>query len=477
MPTDDIKGTDHVLFSIAAIMIAVLIGSTLGISGPYIGVAILGSMVMIIIIILHQDELAATIVIAVHLYVDWYLGLHLVAPLMVLGLLVIFYLTRSDSRPWIEPRALWLWVVFLVLTIPPAIRGALMLYDAASYYPSDILGAFLIFWLGMIVARDQETVRRFYKLFSALGALLAIHTLIQAITGIILFGSSHYDATLLNTSDYLLLGAAGEVHRAGSFFVDPNWNGSFLAMIFFLPLGLFVESSSFLEKAFYLGEMLLILPALLFTFSVGACIATIVGVIAFVVLVGRTSYRILIPLLAGIVAAVLFVGFSTQVNILLQHATDPGELSLRNGAWQTAIRVILAFPITGVGLGYLNYQLRSDPYRVPAEYVLLSHPHNSYLEWGAMAGIPVLLVFLALLLFALWLALRNWILVDRYTRPLFGGGIAAIVTLSVNSWSINGWTLPALAMIGWLILGIVSSPLLRKYLQQSTKRGKEAYYQ
>ena len=451
-----------VLFSGAAMILAVLMGSVLGIFGPYIGVVIVGGMVMTSIIILRQDELAATIVIAVHLYVDWYLGLHLVAPLMVLGLLVIFYLTRTDRHPWREPRALWLWMLFLVLTIPPAIQGARMVYDAASYYPSDILGAFLIFWLGMVIARDNESVRRFCGLLSALGALLALHTLVQSMTGIVLFGTSHYDATLATTSDYLLSGAAGDAHRVGSFFVDPNWNGSFLGMMVFLPLGLFVESPSFFGKLLYLAEMLLVVLALLFTFSAGAWAATAVGMMIFIVLVGRMSYRLLIPLLVGCAAVVLFVGFRAQVNILLQHATDPGELLLRNGAWQTAIRVMLAFPLTGVGLGYLNYQLRSDAFRVPAEFVLLSHPHNSYLEWGAMAGIPVLVVFLALLIFALWLALRNWVQSEKGSRALLGGGISAVVTLSVNSWSINGWTLPALAMAGWLILGAVSSPLLRR---------------
>lgn len=451
-----------VLFTGSAMMLAVLIGSALGIFGPYIGVAILGSMVMTSIIILRWDELAATIVIAVHVYVDWYLGLHLIAPLMVLGLLVIFYLMRVYQHPWIEPRALWLWMVFLVLTIPAAIQGALMVYDAASYYPSDILGAFLIFWLGIVIARDKISVRRFCTLLSALGVLLALHTLIQAMTGILLFGTSHYNATLANTSNYLLAGAAGDAHRVGSFFVDPNWNGSFLGMMLFLPLGLFVETSSFSGKMVYLGEMVLMVLGLLFTFSAGAWVATAMGMLVFVVLVGRMSYRILIPLLVGCAAAVLFVGFPGQVNILLQHATDPSELLLRNSAWQTAIRVMLAFPLTGVGLGYLNYQLRSDAFRVPGEFVLLSHPHNSYLEWGAMAGIPVLVVFLALLIFALWLALRNWVLAEKECRALLGGGIASVVTLSVNSWSINGWTLPALAMVGWLILGVVSSPLLRK---------------
>lgn len=109
------------LFPIAAMMIAVLVGGMLGVFGPYIGVAMLGGIVMSIIIMLRQDELAATIVIAVHLYLDWYLFLHLVGLLLVLVLLLIFFLNRSPQHPWIRPRALWLWILYLLITIEPAL--------------------------------------------------------------------------------------------------------------------------------------------------------------------------------------------------------------------------------------------------------------------------------------------------------------------------------------------------------------------
>jgi O-antigen ligase len=164
----------------------------------------------------------------------------------------------------------------------------------------------------------------------------------------------------------------------------------------------------------------------------------------------------------------MFLWFPSQVNLLLQHATDPSELTVRSGIWETGIRVIQAFPLTGVGLGHLAYLERSVPYQI----VPVDHPHNSYLEWGAMAGLPVLLVFLALLAFALWQALRNWVRADARTRTLLGAGIAAITALSINSWSIDGWTLPPLAATGWMILGIISSPLLRKSLDSERKNSK-----
>jgi O-antigen ligase len=127
-----------------------------------------------------------------------------------------------------------------------------------------------------------------------------------------------------------------------------------------------------------------------------------------------------------------------------------------------------------VGLGYEAYQVRADPYRVPEQFVPLSHPHNSYLEWGAKAGLPVLAVFLALLIYALCQAHRNWSLSKTRTRPLLGGGLAAIIALSINSWSINGWTLPVLSLLGWLLLGVLSSPLTQSLCKEADYEEKQA---
>jgi len=50
--------------------------------------------------------------------------------------------------------------------------------------------------------------------------------------------------------------------------------------------------------------------------------------------------------------------------------------------------------------------------------------------------------------------LHNRALLNTETRVLLSAGIAAIVALSVNSFSINAWTLPPLAAAGWIILGV-----------------------
>lgn len=456
---------------LAGVGIALLLGGGLGYTGIKIGGGIFGLFLVAIVIILRQDELAATLVIAVHLYVDWFGGLNIGAQLMAVVLLGVFYLARSARSPWVEPRALWLWALFLGLCIFPAIRGATDYFDIVLYYPNVILGALIMFWLGTVVSRDTSSMRRLWIMLSVFATLIALHTIIQEVTGKFLFSTGSHDLALAQVSNYQLGPAA--VSRVGSFFLDPDYNGAFLSMMLFLPLGLFVASSSFLEKVFYLAETFLMLLAMLFTYSGAAWIGTAVGFLAFFMLVGRTRFRFLLPLCVLSAVVLLVVFFPVQLNLLFQHAEGVDEISARVGIWQTAIRVIMAFPLTGIGLSHTLYLQIADPYRVPAQTLPIDHPHNSYLEFGAMAGIPVLLVFVALLFYVLWWAYFNWRRADERTRSLIGTGIAAAIALSICSLATNGWTLFPLAAAGWLILGAASSPLLtrREASHKITKTG------
>ena len=458
------KPSFSLLFIASSIFIALLISAAVSFYGIYAWAIILGAGCMTLLLFLRADELLTTIVIALHIYVDWYLGLLLPSLIVTIILLVCFFLLRSSQRPWEKPRSLWIWIVFLLLAIYPAIVGYSRPYDGAFYYPNIIAGALLTFWLGNIVAKDIATIRKIFQMLAVLGTVLALHTIFQAMTGITLLGTTRFDQFLTTTDAYALV-TGSDIHRFGSFFVDPNYNGTFLSIMLFLPLGLFVESSSVISKILYIAEFFIILPALLYTYSNGAWVAVAAGSIVFFLLVDHVWYRLLLATLLSIVIGIGLLFFSVQIGLQIYHASDPSELALRIGAWKTGINVIRAYPWTGVGLGFDIYEIRAEPYRDPAQYIPLVHPHNAYIEIAAKAGLPVLAVFLVLIAFSLWEAFYNRNLADKTTRLLFSGGIAAVTALCVNSWSINGWTLPPLAAIGWLLLGCMGSPLLTKKLK------------
>jgi O-antigen ligase len=457
---------------ILALPVVLILGVVVGILNPIYGLALAGTLVMVIIVLLRWDELTVTLIIAIHLWIDWYLALHLVGILMALVLLFAYYFGRSADHPWVSPRPLWLWILFLTLTIYPAINGGrLLLYDAATVYPSLVLGAFLMFWIGSIIGKNIYTLRRAFQMLSLIAALVAIHTIIEATTGIFLFVTTHENLHLITASNLEIAGT--NATRAGSFFAEPLWNGCFLATTFFLPLGLLIESNSLLSKLLFFTEMSLILIALICTYSNGSWVALLGGAVAFGFWVGSQRYRLMWIFMFVLMALFIVIFFSSQLSVQLLHASTPEEFSVRQGAWQTGIQVMKAFPLFGTGLGSQAYFIRSTPYIVFAQYWHLDQPHNSYIQWGAMAGIPVMLVFLLLLGYAFWRSWCNWCAADPKYRPLLGGGITALITLSINSLSIDAWTNAVIAVVGWLIFGMLSSPLLLSYFRETSQREQQ----
>jgi O-antigen ligase len=454
------------LFPIGIISISIFIGLALVKFGPLAWAIIIGILVMAIVIFLRYFELAITFIIAIHIYVDYYLGTYLLGGLLAIILLAILLGSRSFKYPWVKPNALWLWFLFLLIALLPAFRG-INLADGLNYYFNVFCCPLIFLLLGTVIGHNVINLRRLLTLLSCLGTFVAFVSVIQYFTSNLIFNSSRYDASLLISNDFeLFLG--DNIHRVGAYFVHPNSNGSFISMMICITIGLIINSPSIKEKIFYVAEISIMLPSLLFTYSTESWIAVSVGIFVFFVLVGRNDYRILILtlILASVVCMITL--FPLQLALLQQHATTPIEVQMRQAAWQTGLAVIRANPLTGLGLGRHVYLLLADPYRVPTQTQPLDHPHNSFLELSALGGLPIAIMFVILLLFAFWKAFRNWTFADMHTRPLIGAGIAAAAALTSYSMSDAGWTLPPLLAIGWLVLGSTSSPHLRKVLSGDT---------
>ena len=429
------------------------------------------------LIVFRQDEWAILLIITVHLYVDWYLGLTFIGMALTLVLLAALLLRQSFQRTQIWPCARGTWFVQLVLTIFRTVHAPNFLYGA-DYYINIFFTALLISWLGSIIAKDIVSIRRLFSGLSILGVLLAVHTLIQVTTGHVLFSISTH-ASSSSIISYFSADSRG-VHRSESFLLNPDTNGNFLAMMLFIPLSLCITTSSFLVKSFYACAVLLITSAMFFTYTTGALVSACFGLLIFVVLVRHifayfTKYirrHFKIALVIALSFLILVLVSSPYLLLLYIHVSNPAEQATRLAAWQTGIAVVKAHPLVGIGIGRDVYLLGAEPYRVSAQILTLSHPHNSYIELAALGGLPVVFVFVLLLVLYFWRALRIWTLANMKNRSILAGGISAVVVLSCVSLVNAGWTLAPLAMIGWLLLGIVSSPLLLQNLAPgNTKEG------
>lgn len=462
---------------VAAVAGGVLV-SAAGQSSPAAAVAIpLAFGVILLYLSRHYLEVAVVITTAA-IFLDFY---QIVAPplhepviwlLLAAALVAVMFLAQSHTWLWVRVPHLWLWMLLLVVAGLAVPRGQLT--ATASYYVTVFINGLLMYVIGVQVVRGGGDLRRLLGALATLSAFIAAHSIVQGLTGQFLFATQHLQDYLGSKAGFHLAGTT--VNRAGSFFQNPDWNGAFLAMMLFVPLGMATSAQSRAGRAVFVAFCVLDVLGLLFTFSAAAWVAAVCGVLLYVAVFVPRRYRAGALAAIGSLLAAIAIVFSVQVRLLLAHASAQNEYTLRLGAWLTALRAIGAHPLTGLGMAQTIYLNASKPYRVAWETTLLAHPHNSYLELAAFAGLPVLAAFLALLAAELRTALATYRAAPPEVRPLIGGVLAAQCTFCVNSIAINGWTLPVLAALGWLLLGAISSPLLRSVQPRVLAEGSWASY-
>jgi O-antigen ligase len=444
--------------------VALLLGVAISVLNPLYSFVIAAAIGLGFCLMLRLDAFIAALIVVVHIVIDAYMGFatYQLAMLLAVTLLLVCYLGRSKERPWTAPSLYLLWIPFLVLPIMAVLEGGkFSLTNSIGYYLPIVLSAFLMFWVGNNLARDTSSIRLAFQCLAMIGAILAMHTVIEATTGVFLLKSlgkaSAADATfMLDTGN----------SRLGSFFLNPNGNGMFLATFFFIPLGLFVETKSTWNKVIHVGQMMIILLALVETYSSGSWLGTIAALVVFLLLLGRVRDSIWITVFIVVMGGLGAIVLQAQIAAQLAHSSDTSSSSLHMATWRTAAHVMLTYPWFGVGLGNQAYLNLAEPLRDYAQTKPLQEPDNSYLQWGATCGIPMMLTFLVLLGSVFVSAFRNWLAVKPQERVFFAIGIASLIALSVCSLFVDGWTSPIdIPFPGWLIAGIIATPMIRRYRQ------------
>lgn len=446
-----------------SLAVALAAGLLLGAISSFALVALaVGGLVLAYLIALDQRAFVAVIIVGVGLLVDFTqlvpLPFYFPALATVIALLFLAagFLAQSTERPWIRVPHLRWWICLLILALLPALRGGVA--EGGRYYVTVLVNALLLYMVGIQVARDMSHLRRLFSLLSGFATLIAVHSFLEAQTGSALLPTTYWDNYLSSVSDFTLAGS--HAIRVGSFFINPDSNGAFLALMFFIPVSLLLESPSWLLRGLYLVEAAFILLGLFFTYSLASIIALGVGGIIFILLVGRGRYRFYLLGIIGVLTSGALLAFPSLLRLIYVHASNARELTLRVGAWETGLKVILAHPLTGLGLGFYTYLTGAWPYHVPLQDRPLYHPHNSFLELGALGGLPLLVVFLTFFGKLGWLALRHYRGGQNAQHTLLGGGITALAVITVNSFAANSWTLPPLLIVNWLIFGALCSPMV-----------------
>jgi O-antigen ligase len=238
---------------------------------------------------------------------------------------------------------------------------------------------------------------------------------------------------------------------------SPNNVGLYLGRALPLLVAYGLMGRERLRRRAYLAALLVIIPALLLSFSRGAFFLGIPAALATVLLLwgGR---RVLVPL--GALAAVGIAGLAALLRLpaLAERFSLGGATTFfRINLWQSTIAMIRDHLLLGVGPDNFLYQYRGHYIRPEAwQEPSLSHPHNLILDFWSRLGVLGLAV-------GVWLQLGFWRtaliawrgLRDPNRRALAAGLMGSVAAMLAHGLVDNSLFLVDLAYVFMLSLGAI----------------------
>jgi len=372
-------------------------------------------------------------------------------------------------RVWASPKPKLLW--------PPLAWAVLAftLYAASRYVTADIeyvarleliqvvVFAFLFFAVMNNLHGQEETSAVSFTLI-AVGTVIACYAVAQ----------------LLHHSNVVWNQISPYIGRASGTYISPNNLAGLLAMLLPLTLAyLLVGKVHVVTRILLIYAALAMSAGLAVTFSRGGYVAAAAGIVLLLgILLFHSNHRLkavllLVVILAGggfLVSHYLSktVGYMRRV----ANVEDSSALKVVDGSWdsrrvmwQAAAEMWRDHPWWGVGPAHYDYRFRE--YRPEIMQARPDRAHNDYLnllaDWGAAGGVIVLT---GMGIFIFWLR-QTWPHVRRAENDFgrsqsnrfafFLGAMCALAALAVHSAMDFNLHIPANALVGVTLLGLVAS--------------------
>ena len=262
-----------------------------------------------------------------------------------------------------------------LLSIPLAVNPG----EAWTTFNDLLIKTLLIF---IVIVNVVRTERRLYMLiWLALGVsvYLSINAIQDYRAGVFAVG------TLENQT--LRIGG-----RIKGLFDNPNDMALHLITMAPIAVGLALAKRGVLRKIIYIGAALLMVGAIVVSFSRGGFIALVAVSFFLVWKLGRKQ-RVL-SMAGFVLAAVIFFGaapgsYAGRLSTIFDTASDiTGSASQRNQVLKRSIFVTLRYPLTGVGIGNFHYKSFQE-----------LGTHNAYTQVGSEMGVPAMIVYIMFLIY------------------------------------------------------------------------------
>jgi len=273
-----------------------------------------------------------------------------------------------------------------------------------------------------------------------------------------------------------------------STFGNPNFLGGYLAMVFFLPLTLFLLTSpkkkSLIKKIIFLGLSLSSFILIYKCFSLlghrGGALGVGAGILLFGILIGKhfllkmkIRFAVIFVVMC-IATGIFYLGgksdliqkFTSTVTVAKEEGKAIPTLKFASTAetrvyiWQTGLRIIKEHPFLGVGPDALR--LVSTQYE-KIEFIrteggrncLIDKVHNEILDMAITRGLLGLAAYFWLIILFFKFAYKSYSLIKEENKILLVGVLGAITSYLVQNEV--GFGIIGTSSLFWLLLGMAIS--------------------
>ncbi len=293
------------------------------------------------------------------------------------------------------------------------------------------------FFVGYLMIDDSDQALSLLRTTGALAVAVAAVGLLQAVVGVDM-PSGWVDVTETVTV------------RIYSIVQSPNVLGSHMSLGIFLCVGLMLYESSRRDKLFWGVGCLIMLAALLLTYSRGAWLAFAAAALLAAYFWDR---RLLVAgLIFCLAAAVLLPSISSRVLAVvsdeyLEKSLQAGRL----GRWLDAYDHLRMNPLFGRGPGRHGGAVAARAFGIP-------YADNYYVKLAAELGLVGLAAYLLWLGRTLLEGFRSWMKVRSDRRfYLLGGLMGGLVAVVLHNGVENIFEVPYLNCYFWLLAGLLAA--------------------
>ncbi len=253
---------------------------------------------------------------------------------------------------------------------------------------------YLVFFLLILILSSSLNKERSEVLFK----VLIFDALIIALVGILQsLGLGYYQAS--TESGFL---------RAPSLLGNPNFSTMF--MIGVLPLGISaaIISKTLPKKIYYWSTIFFIIFSCSALSSRGSLVGLFIGFLSFFILFAKLQHKSLISkkyfvtvFFALLISVLAFLQIARPNSLKTGLNFSDENVQLRFQVWSKAASVMFRHPVFGVGPATFHLAFESSrSFDMSGQSGLFDDAHNLFLQIGSTLGVPFLVAFIFLIVFA-----------------------------------------------------------------------------